>query len=72
MIYYLIRCNYEFYADKEMINLLSDIIGYVLYFDTYSPAVGKTMFMEDFFVKPDHRRKGVGTMLFKSTVQVRM
>jgi GNAT superfamily N-acetyltransferase len=55
-----------------MINLLSDVIGYVLYFDTYSPAVGKTMFMEDFFVKPDHRGKGVGTMLFKSTVQVRM
>lgn len=55
-----------------MINLLLDIIGYVLYFDTYSPAVGKTMYMEDFFVKPDHRGKGVGTMLFKSTVQVRL
>lgn len=55
-----------------MINLLSDIIGYVLYFDTYSAVVGTTIFMEDFFVKPDHRGKGVGTMLFKSTVQVRM
>ncbi|CAC5405590.1 speG [Mytilus coruscus] len=47
-----------------------DIIGYLLYYYTYSPWVGKTVYMEDFYVKPEHRNNGIGTNLLKTAVKV--
>ncbi|VDI27623.1 Hypothetical predicted protein [Mytilus galloprovincialis] len=46
------------------------MVGYLLYYYTYSPWVGKTVYMEDFYVKPEHRNKGIGTELLKSAVKV--
>ncbi|XP_063430675.1 thialysine N-epsilon-acetyltransferase-like isoform X3 [Mytilus trossulus] len=47
-----------------------DMVGYLLYYFTYSPWVGKKAFMEDFYVKPEHRNKGIGTELLKSAAKV--
>lgn len=43
-----------------------DIIGFALYFYTYSTFVGKQgIYLEDVYVKEPYRHLGVGTMFFK-------
>ena len=37
------------------------LLGFALYFFTYSTWEGKCVFMEDLYVQPDHRGKGIGT-----------
>ncbi|XP_052103443.1 thialysine N-epsilon-acetyltransferase-like [Mytilus californianus] len=45
------------------------IVGYVLYCTMYSSWVGKKVFMEDLYVKPNHQRNGVGTRLWRTAVK---
>ena len=42
------------------------IIGYALYFPTYSTWNGRTIKIEDLYVEPEHRGKGYGTQLLKT------
>ncbi len=45
--------------------------GYALYFETYSTFRGKRgIFLEDLFVEPEHRGKGIGAALLKHVAQV--
>jgi GNAT superfamily N-acetyltransferase len=46
------------------------IIGFSLYYISYSTWKGKCLYLEDFFVLPEKRRSGVGQMLFDRTVSV--
>lgn len=39
-------------------------IGYALCFYSYSTWQGRTLFLEDLYVKPAYRTQGVGRMLF--------
>ena len=42
------------------------LVGYALYFYTYSSFLGKSnLYIDDLFVLPDYRLKGVGSLLFK-------
>ncbi|KAL8586303.1 hypothetical protein ACOMHN_058683 [Nucella lapillus] len=45
------------------------LVGYTLYYYTYSPFVGRTCFMEDFFVREDWREKGIGSALLATLTQ---
>ncbi|XP_046457044.1 thialysine N-epsilon-acetyltransferase-like isoform X2 [Daphnia pulex] len=47
----------------------NQIVGFALYFFTYSTWQGKSLYMEDIYVQPQHRRKGVGLSLFRSVSQ---
>ncbi|KAK3094924.1 hypothetical protein FSP39_007931, partial [Pinctada imbricata] len=40
------------------------LIGYVLYYFTYSTWEGRSLYMEDLYVTPTWRGKGVGTQLW--------
>ena len=40
------------------------IIGVVLYYNTYSTWKGKMVYLEDFVVQKAYRKKGVGQLLF--------
>lgn len=71
-------------------NELNQIVGFALYFFTYSTWViyyimggiltnklvfilqkqGKSLYMEDIYVQPQQRRKGVGLSLLRSVSQV--
>ncbi len=42
-----------------------EILGTAIYFFAYSTWVGKTLYLEDLYVKPEYRRKKVGTMLLR-------
>ncbi len=47
-----------------------EIVGMAFYYIRYSTWSGKTFYLEDFFVKKDFRRKGVGSLLFKECIRV--
>ncbi len=46
------------------------LVGYVLYFYTYSTWEGPSVYMEDLYVTPASRGKGLGTKLWQACVQV--
>ena len=48
-------------AEKE-----GEIIGLSFYFVRYSTWKGKFLFLEDFVIKEEYRRQGVGSILFIS------
>lgn len=57
--YYLLVAEHE-----------NQIIGVCFYFIRYSTWKGKVLFLEDFVVKEEYRRKGIGGMLFEETIRI--
>ena len=45
------------------------IIGFSLYYISYSTWKGKCLYLEDFFVIPEKRHCGIGEQLFRKTVE---
>lgn len=45
------------------------IIGYALCFYTYSTWQGRTLFMEDLYVRPAHRKSGIGKLLIGNVIK---
>ncbi|XP_076024901.1 thialysine N-epsilon-acetyltransferase-like [Genypterus blacodes] len=46
------------------------VVGYSLYFYTYSTWKGPTVYIEDLYVMPDFRRDGIGQALMTKVAQV--
>ena len=46
------------------------IVGFSLYYISYSTWKGKCLYLEDFFVIPEKRKAGIGGKLFKKTVAI--
>lgn len=46
------------------------IVGFSLYYISYSTWKGKCLYLEDFFVIPDKRKSGIGRKLFEKTVEI--
>ena len=47
-----------------------EIVGMAFYYIRYSTLSGKTFYLEDFLVKKDFRRKGVGSLLFEECIRM--
>ena len=47
-----------------------EIIGFALYYTAYSTWKAKILYLEDFYVKENHRNKGIGNMLFDKVVEI--
>ena len=45
------------------------LVGFVLYFYTYSTWEGRSVYMEDLYVTPTYRNKGIGKKLWQACVQ---
>ncbi len=46
-------------------------VGFALYFETYSTFLGKPGFhLEDLFVEPEYRSKGIGTALMRRLIEI--
>ncbi|KAG7484912.1 hypothetical protein MATL_G00055010 [Megalops atlanticus] len=45
-------------------------VGYALYFYTYSTWKGRTVYLEDLYVMPEFRGKGIGKALISKVAQV--
>ena len=48
----------------------SEVVGYSTYYFTYSTWQGKTMFMEDMYIKPEHRKHGIALSFYHLISQV--
>ena len=46
------------------------IIGFALYYTNYSTWKGKCLYLEDFFILPEFRRTGIGSVLFDRVVEI--
>ncbi|XP_029437666.1 diamine acetyltransferase 2-like [Rhinatrema bivittatum] len=46
------------------------VIGYALYFFTYSTWKGRSIFLEDLYVMPEFRGKGIGTNMMSKVAKV--
>jgi GNAT superfamily N-acetyltransferase len=44
------------------------IVGYVTYFFCYYTWIGKSLYMDDLYVKPDERGKGIGSLLINEVI----
>lgn len=47
-----------------------EVVGYSIYFHTYSPYHGKRIHLEDLYVAPKYRSRGVATSLFQAIARV--
>jgi GNAT superfamily N-acetyltransferase len=53
------------YAEALVAELAGRALGFALFFHNYSTfKTGPGIYLEDLFVEPEHRRRGVGTALF--------
>lgn len=62
--------------DKDLFGCLvvendnSEIIAMALYFYAYFTWVGKSLYLDDLYVKPDFRGKGIGSMLLDEIYKI--
>ena len=47
-----------------------EIIGFALYYTSYSTWKGVSLYLDDFYVKENHRNKGIGNMLFEKVIEI--
>jgi GNAT superfamily N-acetyltransferase len=47
----------------------SEIIGIAVYYERFSTWKGPILYLEDFIIKEQHRRKGIGKLLFERFVR---
>lgn len=68
-----IKKNFFWCRKKKTINTITKnsprTIGFALCFYIYSTWEGKSLFLEDLFVKSNHRTRGVGRQLFTEVVR---
>lgn len=50
------------------VNNENEIVGYVTYFFAYFTWIGKSLYMDDLYVRPAFRGCGVGTKLIKNVI----
>ena len=48
----------------------NEIVGLSFYWIRYSTWKGKFLFLEDFVIKNDYRKQGIGSLLFEATVKI--
>jgi len=46
------------------------VVGFALYFYTFSTWQGKCIYLEDLYVKQDYRRNGIGSLLFDRILEI--
>jgi GNAT superfamily N-acetyltransferase len=46
------------------------IVGFALFYTNYSTWKGKCLYLEDFFVLPEYRMHGIGSLLFDEVVRI--
>lgn len=51
-------------------NDLQEVVGFALYYQSYSTWKGRCLYLEDFYVKPEFRRGGIGSRLFSKVVDL--
>ncbi len=59
------------YAEVLVASLADQIVGFALFFTNYSTFLTQPgLYLEDLFVRSEHRRQGIGTALLKQVAQL--
>lgn len=48
----------------------NEIVGFALYYTSYSTWKGKCLYLEDFYVQEKKRKKGIGSLIFDKVVEI--
>ena len=59
-----------FLTKRNMLLGAKTVVGYALGYFTYSTFKGRSFFMEDLYVHPDHRGQSAGSAMWKKMAQV--
>ena len=59
-------------AETQSDGVTSSLVAYCLYFCTYSTFSGRSLYMEDLYVSPKYRSRGIGTAMWRRLAQVRI
>ncbi|MNU43753.1 Protease synthase and sporulation negative regulatory protein PAI 1 [compost metagenome] len=51
-------------------NEVQEVVGFALFYQSYSTWKGRCLYLEDFYVKPEFRRGGIGSVLFTKVVNI--
>ncbi|TSJ45409.1 GNAT family N-acetyltransferase [Fluviicola chungangensis] len=51
-------------------NNRQEVVGFALYYQSYSTWKGRCLYLEDFYIQPEYRRGGIGSRLFAEVVQI--
>ncbi len=51
-------------------NETGHVIGFALYYTSYSTWKGRCLYLEDFYIQPEFRRGGMGSKLFTKVVEI--
>lgn len=46
------------------------IVGFALYYDSYSTWKGRCLYLEDFYIQPEFRKNGIGSELFQRVIDI--
>ena len=46
------------------------VVGFALYYESYSTWKGRCLYLEDFYIQPEFRRGGIGSRLFTRVVEI--
>jgi len=46
------------------------VVGFTLFYISYSTWKGKCLYLEDFYVKKNYRKHGIGALLFNGTIEI--
>jgi len=58
----------EYFHGFVIKNEKEEILGYVTYFFSYYTWTGKSLYMDDLYIRPAYRGQGLGTMLIKKVI----
>ena len=58
----------EYLKGFVAVNDADEIVGYATYFFGYYTWIGKSLYMDDLYVRPDFRGAGVGTKLISEVI----
>ncbi len=47
-----------------------DVVGFALYYISYSTWKGRCLYLEDFYVKESRRKQGIGALLFEEILEI--
>lgn len=48
----------------------NEVVGFTLFYISYSTWKGKCLYLEDFYVKKNFRKNGIGELLFNETIEI--
>jgi ribosomal protein S18 acetylase RimI-like enzyme len=62
------KAEKEYFNCFVAVNNQLEIIGYATYFYAYFTWTGKSLYMDDLYVKESHRSRGIGTLLINKVI----